>query len=228
VNNDLDPILLNLNVPLIDAVCASVCGDWFAAADLWFEVCRDPRYRPVAVQCGAEAALQAGLLDLAEFFYLGLHELPKIPDFVTNLRERSAPIRRARTKYYSQRLAGDPARARSDTGQELMRLHFFREAVRFILVSPQFREAPSAVVPLLARAYWMLGAHASLICLYETHQTFLSAADLSDKVSRARRLLSRRSEPPMKNVRRFQDQHPAGRTFSAIVEGIGSGSRSIR
>ena len=222
MSSDVDPVLLNLNVPLIDAVCASVCCDWFEAADLWFEVCREPRYHHLAVQCGAEAALHAGLLDLAEYFYLGLNELEVLPEFVKVLRERSAPIRMARIKYYSQKLAKHRERLRIDTGQELLRLHFFREAVRFLLVSAQFRDDPAAVAPLLARAYWMLGAHASFISLCETHRAFLDDPDLGDKVGRAQRLLIRRSEPPMKNVRRFQDQHPAGPIFTDLVE------RSVR
>lgn len=217
---DVDPSLLNFRVPLIDAVCASVCGDWFEAADLWFEVCREPRYRPLAVQCGAEAALNSGLLDLAEYFYLGLIELPDFPEFIKNLRDRNAPIRLARTKYYSQRLVADRRQPRSDTARELMRLHFFREAVRCLLVSVQFQDDPATVVPMLARAYRMLGAHASLIGLCATHCAFLNAPDLSDMVGRAKRLLARQSEPPIKNVQRFQDQHPAGPLFTSIVESL--------
>lgn len=218
MSTDLDPILLNLNVPLIDAVCASVCGEWFEAADLWFEVCREPRYRALAVQCGAEAALYSGLLDLAEYFYLGLDELRVFPEFVKTLRERNAPIRSARIKYYSHRLTLGTRRSKRDTAQELMRLHFFREAVRFLLVSAQFRDDPATAAPMLARAYGTLGAHASLVALHETHPAFLDEPNLRETVGRARRLLARQAEPPLKNVSRFQDQHAAGPLLTAIVE----------
>lgn len=227
MNIDVDPILLNLSVPLIDAVCASVCSDWFEAADLWFEVCREPRYRPLAVQCGAEASLQSGLLDLAEYFYIGLNEeLDELPEFLKVLRQRNEPIRLARVKYYSQRLAADRHGPRGDTARELMRLHFFREAVRFLLVSADFRERPATVAPMLARAYRMLGAHASLIGLYETQGAFLGDTDLRESLSRAKRLLARQSDKPMKNVGRFQDQHPAGPLFTHIVERLAREARA--
>jgi hypothetical protein len=217
VSVGLDPIGWNPRAPLIDAVCATVCGEWFEAADLWFEVYRDPGLRPLAAQCGAEASLYAGLLDLAEYFYLGLGEPGQAPPFVRALRDKNEPIRLARMAYYGRRLEGRARRAAR--GGELMRLHFYREAVRrFLVLAPAERDTPK-VLGLLARAYAMLGAHASLIALHETQGARLAQADLADTIARARRLLARQSEPPLKNVHRFQRQHPAGPLFTAIVEG---------
>ena len=216
---DLDAIVWNPRAPLIDAVCATVCGEWFEAADLWFEVYRDRRLRPLAAQCGAEASIYAGLLDLAEYFYLGLGDPAQAPGFVRDLREENEPIRLARMAYYGRRLDG---RARGPArGGELMRLHFYREAVRCFLVLPPAERDTPRVLALLARAYSMLGAHASLIALHETQGARLAKADLGAKVARARRLLARLADPPLNNVHRFQRRHPAGPLFTAIVEGGG-------
>lgn len=216
VSGGLDLILLNLRTPLIDAICATVCGEWFEAADLWFEVYRDPRFRPLAAQCGAEASLYAGLLDLAEYFYLGLGDLSEAPAFVRLLREKNEPIRAARRAYYGHRQEG---RAMGpEKGGELMRLHFYREAVRhFLVLAPADRDSPT-VLSWLARAYAMLGAHASLIALHESQRGRLEDADLAVVLARARRLLTRQSDPPLTNVQRFQQQHAAGALFTATVE----------
>ena len=212
----LYPFPLNPRTPLIDAVCATICGQWFEAADLWFEVYHDPRFHLLAAQCGAEASLRAGLLDLAEYFYLGLGDLAEAPAFVRILREKNGPIRSARMAYYGRRLNG---RAKGAVGGgELMRLHFYREAVRYFLVLAPAERDSSAVVPLLARAYALLGAHASLIALYESQAGRLDDADLTVLVARARRLLIRQSDPPLTNVQRFQQQHAAGALFTATVE----------
>lgn len=217
VSGGLDSIVLNPRTPLIDAICATVCGEWFEAADLWFEVYRDPRFRLLAAQCGAEASLYAGLLDLAEYFYLGLGDLAEAPAFVRALREKNEPIRRARLEYYGRRLEGHAKGA--VRGGELMRLHFYREAVRhFLVLAPDERDSPK-VLTLLARAYAMLGAHASLIALYESRRERLDEADLAHTVARARRLLARQSDPAPTNVHRFQKQHAAGALFMACIEG---------
>ncbi|MEO8927808.1 MAG: hypothetical protein ABI306_11670 [Caulobacteraceae bacterium] len=216
MNAGVDPVLLNLRTPVVDAVCATVGGQWFEAADLWFEVYRDPRFRLLAAQCGAEASLYAGLLDLAEYFYLGLGDLAATPDFVIALKEKNAPIRSARMAYYGR---GRDGHAKGpDAGAELMRLHFYREAVRrFLVLAPAQRDSPPTLV-MLARAYAMLGAHASLIALHETRGEVLEGADLTPMVERARRLLARQSDPPIKNMQRFQQQHPAGPLFTTSVE----------
>ncbi len=212
----LDPIVLNLGAPLIDAVCATICGEWFEAADLWFEVYRDSRFRSLAAQCGAEASLRAGLLDMAEYFYLGLGDPAEAPAFVRILREENEPIRSARMTYYGRGLEGRAKEAVA--GGELMRLHFYREAVRcFLVLAPAERDSP-AVLKLLARAYAMLGAHASLIALHESQPGRLDDADLAAMVARARRLLSRQSDTPLTNLQRFQREHPAGALLTAIVE----------
>ena len=211
---EIDPVLLNLRVPVIDAVCATVCGEWFEAADLWFEVYREPRLRPLAAGCGAEASLYAGLLDLAEYFYLGFGDRAATPPFIGALREKNEPIRAARMTYY-----GRERRHRASApgaGGELMRLHFYREAIRHFLVMPPAERDSPVSVRLLARAYAMLGAHASLIALHETRGEILDQATLGPMVERARRLLVRQGDPPAKNVQRFQQQHPAGALFTAI------------
>jgi len=216
VSAGLDPVLLNPRAPVIDAIRATVCGEWFEAADLWFEVYREPRLRPLAAQCGAEASLYAGLLDLAEYFYLGLGDRAAMPPFIGDLREKNEPIRAARMAYYGRgprRRAKDPG-----AGGELMRLHFYREAIRHFLVMPPSERDSTAVVVLLARAYAMLGAHASLIALHETRREILDQAALGPMVERARRLLARQDDPPAKNVQRFAQQHPAGALFTAIGE----------
>jgi len=216
VSAGFDPVLLNLRTPMVDAVCATVCGEWFEAADLWFEVYRSPHLRPLAAQCGAEASLYAGLLDLAEYFYLGLNDAPAMPPFVRALREKNAPIRAARMAYYSRKLERRPAG--HGAGAELMRLHFYREAVRhFLVLPPAERDSPTNIT-MLARAYAMLGAHASLISLYESQGEGLDDAGLAPMVDRARRLRARQADPPLKNMQRFEQQHAAGALFAACVE----------
>jgi hypothetical protein len=218
VSVGLDLVLLNLRTPVVDAVCATVCGEWFEAADLWFEVYRDPPLRPLAAQCGAEASLYAGLLDLAEYFYLGLSDPAAMPPFVRALREKNEPIRAARMAYYGrwlERRAKD--RGGTAKGAELMRLHFYREAVRhFLVLPPAERDSPTAFA-LLARAYAMLGAHASLIALCESRGEGLDDPALAPMVERAKRLRARQADPPLTNVRRFQQQHAAAALFTASV-----------
>ncbi|MDQ2765164.1 MAG: hypothetical protein M3Y22_17315 [Pseudomonadota bacterium] len=221
----LDPVLLNLRVPLVDAICATVCGEWFEAADLWFEVYRDPRLRSLAAQCGSEASLYAGLLDLAEYFYLGLGEPIAVPPFVRALREKNEPIRAARRAFYDRRLNGRPGNA--DRGHELMRLHFYREAVRWILALPLAQRDCAAVLVLLARAYAMLGAHPALIALYESRRQDLNDAALASLVDRARRLVARQVEPPQTNLQRFERQHAAGSVFTAYLRGAGMAEQAM-
>ena len=215
VNVGLDPVLLNPRTPVVDAVCASVCGDWFEAADLWFEVYRDPRFRPLAAQCGAEASLYAGLLDLAEYFYLGFGDRAALPPFLGALRDKHAPIRAARMAYYDRGRRGGTAG--TGVGGELMRLHFYREAIRHFLVMPPAERDSPATVALLTRAYAMLGAHASLIALHETRGEILDHAHLGPMVDRARRLLARQGDPPARNMQRFEQQHPAGALFTELT-----------
>lgn len=214
----MDLTLLNLRVPVVDAVCATVCGDWFGAADLWFEVSRDPRYRGIAAQCGAEAALHAGLLDLAEYFYIGLRDLPDIPEAIQRLREENSAIRQARLKYYQRRLSGWVCDRGPMGGAELMGLRFYRESVRHFLVMPRKDRDPVVVTPLLARAYAMLGAHAALIGLCKSHRELLRQPDVAPMVVRAEGLLIWQAEPPIYNIRRFEQQHVAGPAFTAILE----------
>ncbi len=214
----IDLTILNLRVPVIDAVCATTCGDWLSAADLWFEAFRDSSFRGLAARCGAEAALQAGLLDLAEYFYVGLRELPDIPEDVGALRKENESVRRARLDYYQRRLDGRSDNGGLEGAGELMRLRFYREVIRRLLVVPDGGRDLAIVAPLLARAYAMLGAHASLLALWRTNQEILAGTDLAPMVSRAERMLHWQSDPPIDNVRRFERAHPAGSLLRTALE----------
>ena len=217
----VDPIWLNLRAPLTDAICATVCAEWSKAADLWFEATRESDYRVLASLCGAEAALNAGLLDMAEYFYLGFADLEAPPTFIALLRARNAPIREARKKYYSGRRRAHERLPSLEGGRELIRLHLYREAVRSLLLSSAFPDHPAEAAPLLGRAYAALGAHASLIALSDHFAGSLSDPKLAEQVARAERLLARRSEPAAKNLRRFVEQHAAGQAFAAEIEAWG-------
>ncbi|MBA3810163.1 MAG: hypothetical protein H0X27_00660 [Caulobacteraceae bacterium] len=206
----VDLTVLNLRVPVVDAVCATACGDWLSAADLWFETFRDSSFRGLAARCGAEAALQAGLLDLAEYFYVGLRELPDIPEDLGMLRRENEPVRRARLDYFQRRLEGWRDEGGLEGASELMSLRFYREVIRRLLVMPSGGRDLAAVAPLLARAYARLGAHASLLALWRTNREGLAGTDVAPMVSRAERLFRWQSDPPLENVRRFERAHPAG------------------
>lgn len=217
---DIDLTVLNLRVPVIDAVCATVCGDWLSAADLWFETFRDPPFRGLAARCGAEAALQAGLFDLAEYFYVGLAELADFPAEIVILRGEAEPVRQARRAYFQRRLDGEVAVGSLDGASELISLRFYPQAVRRMLVSPLSRSDPALVAPILARAYAGLGAHACLVDLWEGRKDGLGGADMDLLVSRARRLLRWRSDRPIDNVRRFEEGHAAGAVLTATLERV--------
>lgn len=215
-----DRVLLDMTVPLMEAVGASDREAWSEAADLWFDVDRDERCRVLATPCGAEAALHAGLFDLAEYFRAGLAELPAVPGFIARLFEDAAPTREARKRYYMRRIARAGAQAGSAenaTAQELLRLQFFPEAIRLLLTGEPYRRDLPAAAPLLARAYWLMGAHGAFIALVETRAADISDPDLEVKVARARRMEARLADPPTAVARRFQAAHPAGPTLAALL-----------
>lgn len=218
--SNIDLTVLNLRVPVIDAVCATACGDWLSAADLWFETFRDPPFRGLAARCGAEAALQAGFLDLAEYFYVGLRDLGDIPGDVRALREANEPVRRARFDYYQRRLDGWSGHGGRYTADELMRLHFYREVVRLLLIMYPGERNLNLVAPTLARAYAALGAHASFLGLLESEPEILGDTDVASLVPRAQKLLGWQSAPPLDNVRRFERAHAAGPVLTAILERV--------
>ena len=215
----IDPIWLNLRAPMADAIGATVCGEWSKAADLWFDVTREAAYRSLASVCGAEAALSAGLLDMAEYFYLGVAEMESAPPFLALLRARNAPIRQARMKYYAHRRRALERLPSLEAGRELIRLHLYREAVRTLLLSAAFTAHPAEAAPLLARAYAAMGAHVSLVALHE--RAALTDPKLIASAERSERLLTRLADPPAKNIRRFLEQHPAGQAFAVDIEDWG-------
>ena len=218
MTKELDLVRLNLRAPLVEAVCATMCSDWSEAADLWLDVGRDPDCRALAAQCGLQAALTAGLMDLAEYFYIGVGGLSEMPGYLSDLWTKQSSIRAARVRFYSEGIGGAGGRRRGAPARELMRLHLYREAIREIFVSQDFRNKPKESLPLLARAYFMLGAHTSLMGLYNAYKIHLQDADSTAIVQRAERLLSRRAEPPARNLMRFQEQHPAGAELGALIE----------
>ncbi len=213
----IDPIWLNLRAPLTDAICATVCAEWSKAADLWFEATREADYRALASVCGAEAALNAGLLDMAEYFYLGFAEMGSPPAFIGLLRARNDPIREARKRYFAHRRRAHERSPSLEGGRELIRLHLYREAVRALLLSSAFTAHLEETAPLLARAYAGLGAHASLVALADHLAGLAADPKLAEQVARAERLLARLADPPEKNLRRFVEQHPAGQAFAQAI-----------
>ena len=218
---DMDLVRLDLRAPLVDAACATICSVWCEAADLWLEVCHEPAYRDLGVQCGAQASLNAGLLDLAEYFLIGLNELPEIPEFLAPLWAKNVAVREARVKYYSRIIDVAPRKLEGINGRELMRLHLYREAIHQFLAGGEFGRDPKETIPQLARAYSMLGAHASLVGLYESQRIHMEASDQVTMVDRAKRLLKRQAEPPERNLIRFQEQHPAGAELKGIIDRLG-------
>jgi lipopolysaccharide biosynthesis regulator YciM len=222
LTTERDLIRLDLRAPLVDAVCASVCDVWCEAADLWLEVSQHAPYRALAMQCGAQASLNAGLLDLAEYFLIGLRDLPDMPAFLAVLWARQVPVREARIKHYSRIIDAAPARIARCDGREFMRLHLYREAIHQFLADGAFGRNPRLATPHLARAFYRLGAHASLIDLSQRAATHMTAPELTTMVERARRLLKRRGEPPALNLARFQEQHPAGAALTRIIDALGS------
>ena len=226
VSGEPDLIRLNLRAPIVDAVCATVCSSWSDATDLWFEVHGEPRYRDLAVQCGLQAALNAGLLDMAAFFEIGLADLPSTPEFLETLVRKNQPVRSARAAFYDKGIQSGANPLTTAPGRELMRLHLFREAICAFLASREFQKKPAETVPLLARAYSMLGLHATLSGLNRTYGAYLKSSDSVALVERAERLLKREADAPLKNVMRFQQQHPLGAVLAAAIERWGGHSLS--
>jgi hypothetical protein len=205
-----------------------MCCEWCEATDLWYEVGREPRYSELAAQCGIEAALTAGLLELAEYFYVTLSDMVEMPQFISPLLVKNLGIKEARVRYYSE-FAESKSRLKSKlSGADFFRLHLYRESIRSLLTGNEFRNKPKQVASLLARAYAHLGLHASLVGLYKAHRQYLESPEITDLVNRAERLLSRKTEAPIKNIRRFQEQHPAGATLTALIARYGHLTEKIK
>jgi hypothetical protein len=203
-------LLHNFRAPLVEAICATVCSSWCEASDLWLEVYRTRRCRGLASQCGVQAALNAGLIDIAEYFYVGLDEYERVPDYIQSLWSKNMPVKEARVLFYSVGIQEGRNPARGTSGKDLMRLHLYREAIQVFLVSGALQSNPKDVAPSLARAYAMLGAHASLLGLYDAYRVHLDGTEAVALVERARRLVERQRQSAGRNLARFVEQHPAG------------------
>ncbi len=203
--------------PLVEAVGASVREDWLEAADLWFEAARHQAGRPLAMVCGAQAALEAGLFDLAAYFRIGMEDRAAVPDFIAELLAASEPVRDARKRRHGRRLSGEAETGEAGSVDTLLDLRLSREAIHLVLTADPYRGNWVRAAPALARAYAALGAHAAFIALGETRAAEIADPGLDRKLARARRLEGLRAETPTAIVRQFQNDHPAGPVLSALL-----------
>jgi hypothetical protein len=187
------------------AMCATVCGEWSRASDLWFEVSYIDTWRSVAVVCGAEAALHAGFLDLAEYFYIHLHD--PLPDRAEKLRKASVQVKEARTAYYQRCIEAGHQVALPP--RELIGLRMHRLAINALIKSDLYRDNFSKCARLLLKSYEALGANRA--ALEVLHRLPNNDEELNQHARRLRKLVKKSSEPIERNIRRFVERHAAAK-----------------
>jgi hypothetical protein len=214
----VDLLLLSVKAPLSDAVSATVCARWRAAADLWLDVYREPAYRSLSALCGLEATLNAGLYDLAQHFHIGVVGAQLLPDFLTQPWRESLPVRRNRAKFHARRPEA-PSRPepRKDT-QRLVDLRFYREAIRDTFRRRLFQTDRGAAVKLLAECYFRLGEHESLVALHQSQRLFFAGAASRATLRHAKAALAREALGPVQNALDFARRHPAGHLLAPFLE----------
>jgi hypothetical protein len=206
----VDLLLLSVKAPLADAVSATVCARWLEATDLWLDVYRQPAYRTMAALCGLEAALRAGLYDLAQYFHIGLGGTPASPDFLAEAWRESLPIRRDRARRHGERSHAASRAERLRLAQRLVELRFYREAIRETFRARLLQTDGRAAVALLAECYSRLGEHETLIGLQRSQPRRFNTAALRAKARSAQEAMQREALGPVQNALEFAGRHPAG------------------
>ena len=207
--------MLSIKSPLADAVCATVCCRWREGADLWLDVFREPRFKALSARCGLDAALNAGLYDLAQYFHVHLDEDPSLPDFLAEPWRQSLPIRRNRVRFYARWNCNDPVQASSPadvraTARYLVDLRLYREAIREIFRGRFYSSDPGAAVPLLALCYSALGEHEAFMALRVSRRWYFRGPTVRAMLQNAREGLARAERGAVENVLEFTRSHPAG------------------
>jgi hypothetical protein len=213
----VDLLMLNVKAPLADAVRATVCRRWREAADLWLDVDREPVFRPLSAHCGLEAALNAGLYDLAQYFHVRFVEAPPLPDFLVEPWRQSMPIRRDRARYHSacaHKCSSVDARR---SVQRLVGLRLYREAIRETFRRRLFKFNRGAAVPLLAECYARLGEYEALIALHRSQRPYFAVPNARALLHGAGACLAREQLGLVENALEFARHHPAGHLLAPLL-----------
>jgi hypothetical protein len=159
----------------------------------------------VAVVCGAEAALHAGFLDLAEYFYIHLRD--PLPERAEQLRKASVQVKKARVAYYRRCIEAGHQIALPP--RELIGLRMHRPAINALIKSDLYRDDFTKCAELLLKCYEALGANRAALAVLSRLPS--DDEELDRRARRLRSLVKTSSEPIEKNIRRFVERHPAAR-----------------
>ncbi len=215
----IDLLILSASVPLADAVCATACGCWSDAADLWFLISENPRYRVIATECGFEAAVLAGEFDLAEYFLVQNRHLADSGVFTEPRWIELGTLKASRKRLFLRTVDRARIDGRPASIAELIELRLFKRAIHQIFADGSYRRKLGASARWLAQCYSGLGYHASLIALRARHPLALATPDFMKRCEEAGRLETMRTTATPQIFAHFLNMHPAGAKLSALLEG---------
>ncbi len=214
----IDLLILSASVPLADAVCASACGCWSDAADLWFLISENSRYRLIATECGFEAAVLAGEFELAEYFHVHNRHLADTGVSTEPRWIELVGLKARRKRLFLRTIEKTRIQRRPPSIAELVELRLFKRAIHRIFVDGSHRRIHDASARLLAKCYSGLGYHASLIALQACHPRALATPDLKKRCEEAWLLETMRTKAASEIFAHFLNVHPAGAKLSALLE----------
>jgi hypothetical protein len=219
--DDIDLLIFSVTTPLADAVCATACGCWSDAADLWFLVSEDPRYRIIATECGFEAAVLAGEFDLAEYFRIHNGHLADSGVFTESRWTELVSIKAKRTRFFTRTIENTRFGIAPAPVAELIDLRLFKRAIHQVFAHGSYRRGSSDAVRLLAHCYSGLGFHAALIALQSRHPRAFSTPDLRLRYEEASRLNAMRAKATPQIFSHFLHSHPTGLKLSELLDSQG-------
>jgi hypothetical protein len=203
---------------MVDAVCATVCGRWREAADLWLDVYREPRYRALSAICGLEATLRAGLYDLAQYFHIGIDGRPSLPDFLAEPWRQSLPVRRNRARFYAGRAGASSDVEAGRTTRHLVDVRLYQEAIREIFRRRLYETDPSMAVPQLAECYFALGEHEAFMALHASQQRYFGVSAVRVMLDTVETYRALAALGAVENTLEFARRHPAGALLAPLLE----------